>query len=143
MRSKKTKAEEENAKSETASSFCIPENICSLFLTQGTLDIVVLTEEKEKGKEENEKQNEEEETSLSSSSSSPSSSSTGFNVEESLALAESWLRLVNAQLRFLKISLKRQQLEEEEADGGGHVPHRLGAIRGHGSRWRVGLAPCS
>ena len=56
MRSKKTKAEEENAKSETASSFSIPENICSLFLTQGTLDIVVLTEEKEKGKEENEKQ---------------------------------------------------------------------------------------
>ena len=74
MRSKKTKAEEENAKSETASSFSIPENICSLFLTQGTLDIVVLTEEKEKGKEENEKQNEEEETSLSSSSSSSSSS---------------------------------------------------------------------
>ena len=48
---------------------------------------------------------------------SSSSPSTGFNVEESLALAESSLRLVNAQLRFLKISLKRQQLEEAEADG--------------------------
>ena len=47
---------------------------------------------------------------------SSSSPSTGFNVEESLALAESSMRLVNAQLRFLKISLKRQQLEEAEAE---------------------------